>query len=159
MEEKFCTFCGKEYVSDFKRYTIRRGVESSEIFVCPDCLDKIKKLREVDKKLWTKEDALNLKKMAKSTVKTVGKMGLVVFTTLLNFGLWLIKQGLKVESEWSEVFGQKDVEGASGYEVVDDTGMETFSSDEGLGGLVGELFEEEPPFRWEELVEESESIE
>jgi hypothetical protein len=156
MEEKLCTFCGKEYASDFKRYTIRKGMESCEIFVCPDCLEKVRKLRETDKSLWTKEDALTLKKMAKSTVKTVGKLGMVIFSTILNFGLWLIKQGLKAEAEWADVFSQEDVESSGGYEVVDDTGIESFSSDEGMEGLAEELFEEEPPFRWEELEEETE---
>ena len=64
-----------------------------------------------------KKDALALKKMAKCAVKTAGKLAIAAFTTLLSFGLWLIKQGMKVEKEWSDVISPEDLESSRGYEV------------------------------------------
>ena len=149
-----CTFCDS-YPWGGKTYYLRKGSEYSEVFVCSDCLEKIEQLKRTDKKLWTKKEAYSFKKMTKSAVKNLGKLSIAVFTTLLSFGLWLIKQGMRVEGEWSEAFSPEDLENSKGYEVSCEGMEEPLTTDEGIAELTAEdIFAEEPPFRWEELEEE-----
>jgi len=122
-------FCD-EHVERIKIGEIKKGKFKRDVYayVCINCLEEVKKLKEKPIEEWGEEEKGKFGSMVKNVLKALGIAGLVVITALFSFAFKLLK-GL-LGGEEGEGEGEAEIEEPLG-EIISFTAAEDSTFTEG----------------------------